>query len=183
MRFGDLMPAPYRLMVKPVLLIALAGTSAAITWQVQDWRYGSRLSEQSRLHTETLNQLNLATAAQRRAEQDKRLALEQRLASSEQTYYRALSDAQRDQGRLRDRLATADLRLSVLLDATTAVGNGSVSTTTATGGVVHGPTRAELAPAHAQRIIGITDDGDRGLIALAACQAYAESIWSSRKTQ
>ncbi|PCM47829.1 lysis protein [Pseudomonas fluorescens] len=172
----DLIPAPYRLLGKVVLLIALVGTSAAITWQVQDWRYGSRLSEQSRQHTETLNQLAQAAVVQQRAEQDKRLALEQRLAASEQTHYRALSDVQRDQGRLRDRLATADLRLSVLLDATSDAGDRSVSATTATGGVVHGPTRAELDPAHAQRIIGVTDDGDRGLIALAACQAYAKEV-------
>ena len=176
MRFGDLIPLPYRLPGKVLLLLALTGTSAAITWQVQDWRYGSRLSEQTRQHTETLNQLAQATAAQQRAEQDKRLALEQRLATSEQTHYRALSDVERDQGRLRDRLATADLRLSVLLDATSGAGNGSVSATTPTGGVVHGPTRAELDPAHAQRIIGVTDDGDRGLIALAACQAYAKEV-------
>lgn len=176
MCIGELIPAPYRLVVKGVLLAVLTGGSAAISWQVQDWRYGSRLAEQSRLHTDTLNQLTLASAAQQRAEQDKRLALEQRLATSEQTHYRALSDVQRDQGRLRDRLATADLRLSVLLDTTTGAGNGSVSATTATGGVVHGPTRVQLDPAHAQRIIGVTDDGDRGLIALAACQAYAKEV-------
>jgi hypothetical protein len=92
-----------------------------------------------------------------------------------------LTDVQRNQDRLRDRLATADLRLSVLLDATSA-GSGSVSaatataTATATGGVVHGPTRAELDPAHAQRIIAITDTGDRGLIALQACQSYAMAV-------
>ena len=176
MRLGELIPVPYRLLVSTVLLATLAGGSAAIAWQLQDWRYGKQLAEQARLHTETLNQLALVSAAQQRAEQDKRLALEQRLAASEQTHYRALSDVQRDQGRLRDRLATADLRLSVLLDATSDVGNRSVSATTATGGVVHGPTRAELDPAHAQRIIGVTDDGDRGLIALAACQAYAQEV-------
>ncbi|PNG40867.1 lysozyme [Pseudomonas asplenii] len=174
MRFGELIPAPYRLLAKGVLLAVLVGGSAAITWRVQEWRYGKQLAEQARLHTETFNQLALATVAQQRAEQDKRLALELRLATSEQTHYRALSDAQRDQGRLRDRLATADLRLSVLLDATT--GAGSLSTTTATGGMVHGPTRAELDPAHAQRIVSITDDGDRGLIALAACQGYVKAI-------
>jgi hypothetical protein len=163
-------------LAKGVLLAALAGGSAAIAWQVQDWRYGSRLSEQARLHAETLNQLALALAAQQRAEQDKRLALEQRLATSEQTHYRVLSDVQRNQGRLRDRLATADLRLSVLLDVTTGTGNGSMPATPATGGVVHGATRAELDPAHAQRIIGVTDDGDRGLIALTACQAYIQNI-------
>lgn len=176
MHLGELIPTPYRLVVKGVLLAVLVGGSSGITWQVQDWRYGKRLAEQARLHTETLNQLNLASAAQQRAEQDKRLALEQRLATSEQIHYRALSDVQRDQGRLRDRLATADLRLSVLLNTTTGAGNGSLSATTATVGVVHGSTRAELDPAHAQRIIGVTDDGDRGLIALAACQAYAKEV-------
>jgi len=176
MRLGELIPAPYRLVAKGVLLAVLAGASAVIAWQLQDWRYGKQLAEQARFHTETINQLALATVAQQRAEQDKRLALEQRLATSEQTHFRALSDVQRDQSRLRDRLATADLRLSVLLDAPTGAFNGSLSATTATGGVVHGPTRAELDPAHAQRIIGVTDDGDRGLIALAACQAYAKEV-------
>ncbi|WP_285416504.1 lysis system i-spanin subunit Rz [Pseudomonas sp. efr-133-TYG-5] len=176
MRLVELIPAPYRMLASAVLLATLVGGSAAIAWRVQDWRYGSRLSEQSRLHTEILNQLAQASAAQQRAEQNKRFALEQRLATSEQTHYRALSDAQRDQGRLRDRLATADLRLSVLLDATSGAGTGSMPATTAAGGVVHGPTRAELDPAHAQRIINITDDGDRGLIALAGCQAYVREL-------
>ena len=180
MRIGELIPAPYRLLAKSVLMVVLVGGSAAITWQVQDWRYGNQLAEQGRLHTEKLNQITLASAAQQRVEQDKRLALEQRLATSEQTHYRALSDVQRDQGRLRDRLATADLRLSVLLDASTDAGDGSVSATTATGGVVHGAKRAQLDPAHAQRIISITDAGDQGIIALAACQAYAKEVSTAK---
>ena len=176
MRFFDLIPAPYRLLAIGVLLATLAIGSAMATWQVQGWRYGRQLEEQARLQAERLNQQTLAAAVQQHAEQAKRLALEQRLSASEQTHYRALSDAQRDQGRLRDRLATADLRLSVLLDATESASGGTVSAPTATGGVVHGATRAQLDPAHAQRIIGITDAGDQGLIALAACQAYAKEI-------
>ena len=176
MRLVDLIPAPYRLLAVGVLWAVLVGGPVAITWQVQDWRYGQQLEQHARLQAETLNQLALAAVAQQRAEQDKRLALEQRLSASEQTHYRALSDAQRDQGRLRDRLATADVRLSVLLDATESTNGCSVPAAPSTGGVVHGPTRAELDPAHAQRIIGITDTGDRGLIALAACQAYAKEV-------
>ncbi|CAI8814889.1 prophage endopeptidase [Pseudomonas sp. IT-P74] len=176
MRLVDLIPAPYRVLVVGSVLVAVAGGAAASAWQVQAWRYGKQLAEQARLHTETLNQLTLASTAQQRAEQDKRLALEQRLSASEQTHYRVLSDAQRDQSRLRDRLATADLRLSVLLDATDSASGCAMSATPAIGGVVHGPTRAQLDPAHAQRIIGITDAGDQGLIALAACQAYAKEV-------
>ena len=109
-------------------------------------------------------------------EQDKRFALEHWLAASDQARYRALSDEQTQQARLRDRLATADLRLSVLLDAIGSNGSGGVQATTGAGGVVYGTARAQLAPEHAQRIIGITGDDDQGLIALQACQAFAKEV-------
>ena len=176
MRVIDLIPAPYRLLAVGFLLTALVGGSAASAWKVQDWRYGQQLAEQASLHKDDLIAISNAAADQVRTAQDNRLALEQRLSTSEQTHYKVLSDAQRNQARLRDRLATADLRLSVLLDTTDAGSGDTVSAATPTGGVVHGGTRAQLDPAHAQRIIGITDAGDQGLIALAACQAYAKEI-------
>ena len=157
-------------------ILLLAAVAAALAWQFQDWRYGRQLAEQARLNADTLNQLNVAAATAQQIEQDKRLALEQRLAASEQTHYRAMSDAQRDQDRLRDRLATADLRLSVLIDAGDAAQGCGVPATAGPGGVDHAAVRARLDPAHAQRIIAITDTGDRGLIALQACQAYVRAL-------
>ncbi|WP_052676500.1 lysis system i-spanin subunit Rz [Pseudomonas sp. 2(2015)] len=106
------------------------------------------------------------------AEQARRRALEDRLQANDKIHHQELTNAQATQARLRDRLATSDLRLSVLL-ATPSQGSGcGVSATTGPGGVVHGATRAELDPAAAQRIVAITDAGDQGLIALRACQAY-----------
>ncbi|UQS15551.1 lysis system i-spanin subunit Rz [Pseudomonas sp. HS6] len=157
-------------------VVLLAAGAAALAWQFQDWRYGRQLAEQARLHAETLNQMTLVAATAQQAEQDKRLALEQRLAASEQTHYRALSDAQRDQDRLRDRLATADLRLSVLIDAGDAAQGCGVPAASGAGGVDHATVRARLDPAHAQRIVAITGEGDRGLIALQACQAYIRAL-------
>ena len=87
--------------------------------------------------------------------------------------------AKTTQIRLRDRLATADLRLSVLLDTAATNDRNGVQATTGPGGVVHGTARAKLDQAHAQRIIGITSDGDQGLIALQACQMYAKAISGS----
>ena len=166
------MSIPWR--VIGVVLLALA--VAALAWQLQDWRYGRQLAEQARLNAETLNQLTLTAATAQQAEQDKRLALEQRLAASEQTHFRAMSDAQRDQDRLRDRLATADVRLSVLLDAGDVATGCALPAAAGAGGVDHATVRARLDPAHAQRIVSITDSGDRGLIALQACQAYVRAL-------
>ncbi|TWC49598.1 bacteriophage Rz lysis protein [Pseudomonas sp. SJZ080] len=173
--FG-LIPVSWRVIGVVVLLAVLAGGSAALAWRFQEGRYGRQLAEQARAHAETLNQLTLAAAARQQAEQDKRLTLEQQLSVSEQTHYRALSDAQRDQGRLRDRLATADVRLSVLLDASDTSIGCTVPTAPGASGVDHGTLRARLDPTHAQRIIAITDAGDRALIALQACQAYIRAL-------
>lgn len=170
------MPAFGLMSWRGIGLLVLAGFSAALAWHFQDWRYGRQLAEQARLQAETLNQLSLASATQQQAEQDKRLALEQRLSASEQTHYRALSDAQRDQGRLRDRLATADVRLSVLVDANDVASTCAMPAASGASGVDHGAPRARLDPAHAQRIIAITDAGDSGLIALQACQAYIGAL-------
>jgi hypothetical protein len=160
---------------KTVGVLALVFAGAGSAWQFQDWRYGKQLADQARLHAETLNHLATAGATAQQVELNKRLALEQQLSASEKTHFEKLTNAQNDQARLRDRLATSDLRLSVLLDADSA-GGYSVPTTSGAGGVVHGGARARLAPAHAQRIVAITDAGDQGLIALAACQAYVREV-------
>lgn len=55
---------------------------------------------------------------------------------------------------------------------TDPAGGCGVPATAGAVGVVHGVARVRLDPAHAQRIIGITHDGDQGLIALQACLAY-----------
>ncbi|NVZ82505.1 lysis protein [Pseudomonas yamanorum] len=156
-------------------LVAMAASFGA-AWQVQDWRLGRVLAEQGAQFETDLTAIGNAAAAQARTEQDKRLVLEQNLATSDQQHTKELSDAQRDQALLRDRLATADVRLSVLLDATDPASSCNVPATAGAVGVVHAARRAQLDPAHAQRIIAITDAGDQGLIALRACQAYLKEV-------
>ena len=161
-----------------LIILALMAGSAWTAWAWQANAYSQQLAaKEAAYQTERTNLAN-ANSAQILAEQKKRLALEQWLAASDQAHYRALTDEKTKQARLRDRLASADLRLSVQPDAATT-GCDGVPTTTSTGGVVYGAHRAQLDPAHAQRIIGITSDGDQGLIALQACQAYAKEISST----
>lgn len=153
-----------------VLCLVLVLSSAALAWQVQAWRYGRLLAQQAQAQAQQAQARAELTARQLLAEREARQQLEQRLQDSESRHFQELTDAQQTQARLRDRLATADVRLSVLVerDANCA----TVPSGTAASGLDHGPVRARLDPAHARRIIAITDAGDRGLIALRACQDY-----------
>ena len=163
---------PHKLAVWLVTMAIAFGAA----WQVQAWRCGGKLASQAALQADDLNNLTQAALRQQQAEQDKRLATEQQLAISDQQHTRELSDAKRNQALLRDHLATADVRLSVLLDAADSASGCGVPATTGAVGVVHAARRAQLDSTHAQRIISITDSGDQGLMALRACQDYAKEV-------
>ncbi|AFK70900.1 lysozyme [Pseudomonas putida SJTE-1] len=165
-----------------------AGGRGVWVWQASE--YGRQLADQAADYVQQLadkdraygrEREEAATAAlEQLAEQkSQRTDLEDRLQEQGKTHWQEMNDAQQIQDRLRDRLATADLRLSVLVDAGAFAapgGDGGVREAAGAGSVVHGAVRARLDPAHAQRIIGITDTGDRGLIALQACQAYVREV-------
>ncbi|MCU7647110.1 lysis protein [Pseudomonas piscis] len=156
-----------------VLGFALGGWLA---WSWQANAYGKALAEQAEAYSTDREQAATAVINWQGEQQDARRALEDRLATSDQTHHETLTHVQKDQARLRDRLATADLRLSVLLNTAGTGGGCGVPTTAGAGGLVHGAARAELDPAAAQRIVAIAGDGDQGLIALRACQDYVKGI-------
>ncbi|MGF6591069.1 lysis system i-spanin subunit Rz [Pseudomonas sp. 2835] len=164
----------WQLLVLALLLGLALGGGAAWVWQANS--YEKALALQNTDHQREREDAASAAIDRLGQEQTQRRALEDRLQAIDQTHYQELLDAQQTQARLRDRLATADLRLSVLLDATAQGGDCGVPASTSSTGVVHGAIRANLDPRHAQRIISITDRGDKGLIALKACQAYVRAI-------
>ena len=159
-----------------VLVLLAMAVSFGAAWQVQDWRYDGKLAKQAGQFQTDLDTIGNAATTQARAEQDKRLAAEQRATAADQQHSKELSDVQRNQALLRDRLATADVRLSVLLGATDSASGCNVPAAAGAVSVVHAARRAQLDPAHAQRIIAITDDGDNAVIALRACQAYVRAV-------
>ena len=161
----------------PVLALVLGfalGGWLAWTWQAN--AYGKDLADQAEAYSTDREQAATAVINWQETQQDARRALEDRLQANDETHYKELRDAQSNQARLRDRLATADLRLSVLLNTAASGGSGGVSASAGTCGVVHGGARAELDPAAAQRVVAIAGEGDQGLIALKACQAYVREV-------
>ncbi len=173
------MKAPGWLM--PVLALVLGfilGGWLAWTWQAN--AYGKDLADQAEAYSTDREQAATAVINWQETQQDARRALEDRLQANDETHYKELRDAQTNQARMRDRIATAEQRLSVLLNTAASSGGGGLPATPGACGVVHGGTRAELDPAVAQRIVAITGDGDQGLIALAACQSYVKEIVTSK---
>ena len=182
------MPLSWRIAVLAVAVGLYAGGRGAWVCQASD--YGKQLAEQAagyvqqlaakdRTHGREREEAAAAVLEQLAEQKSQRKDLKDRLQEQGNTHWKEMSDAQQIQARLRHRLATADLRLSVLVDAGAFAApgcDGGVRETTGTGSLVHGAVRAQLEPAHAQRIVAITDDGDRGLIALQACQAYVREV-------
>ncbi|PWY44438.1 lysis system i-spanin subunit Rz [Pseudomonas sp. RW405] len=182
------MPLNWRIALLAVAVGLYAGGRGAWVWQASE--YGKQLAEQAagyvqqladndRAHGREREEAAAAALEQLAEQKSQRQALEDRLQEQGKTHWKEMNDAKQTQDRLRDRLATADLRLSVLVDAGAFAaqgGDGGMREAAGTGGVVHGALRARLDRTHAQRIIGITDTGDRGLIALQACQAYVREV-------
>ncbi|MCE1059104.1 lysis protein [Pseudomonas alloputida] len=182
------MPMNWRIALLAAAVGLYAGGRGAWVWQANE--YGKQLAEQAadfvqqladrdRVHGREREEAAAAALEQLAEQKAQRKDLEDRLQEQGKTHWKEMNDAQQIQARLRDRLATADLRLSVLVDAGAFAApgcDGGVREAAGIGGVVHGTVRARLDPAHAQRIIAITDDGDRGLIALKACQAYVLEV-------
>lgn len=176
------------LAVGALLLTCAVSARTAWVWQANAYNaqlanqadnYGKQLAEKDRIYGLERERAAAAALDHLAEQQQARSALEARLRSQAQNHWQEMQDAQQTQARLRDQLATTDLRLSVLVDSGAVARSGYVGGLRAaagTGGVVPGAVRAQLDPAHAQRIIAITDEGDRGLIALQACQAYVREI-------
>ncbi|WP_028943037.1 MULTISPECIES: lysis system i-spanin subunit Rz [Pseudomonas] len=156
-------------------VLALMLLACALTWQVQGWHLERQLAQQAHACARQRQAQAESASAQLLAERQQRVGLEQQMQASDQLHYQELVDAREYQARLRDRLATADLRLSVVVERN-AAGCTTLPSAAGAGRLDHDAVRARLEPAHARRIIAITDRGDQGLIALRACQAYVRAL-------
>ncbi len=179
MNLLTLIPVRYQWLIGGGLVLALLLGAVSLGWVVQGWRLGQALAARDQSHAEAMARLHDAAARETRRAQNKRLALEQQLQASSQIQYRRLTDAEQQAARLRDRLATAELRLSVLAAEPAAADAGhhdQLPTTASAGRLVDGARRADIDRAAAQRIVAITGRGDRAIIALGMCQNYVRTL-------
>jgi len=169
----DLIPTPWRIGLAALALSALAIFFFKIGGSWEAGRYVEEKAKAARQRDEQMGRV----LADLRGAQEKGRLLALRVQANDETHQKELSSVQQNQKRLASRLATSELRLSVVLAATGHSASGEqLPAAASTVGVVHAGTRAELDPAFAQRVVAIAGDGDEGLTALAACQGYVKEI-------
>lgn len=158
----------------------LVAATAALVWIWQERKYEAQLNKKDATYQSQMAAIAKATAEefQRRAEQRK--DLEQRLSADESLKYGELQSAKKTNQALRDRLSTAELRLSVVLKAGPAGScNGQVSGTTTGTSLDDGTVRGYLQPETATAILDIGSDADRCAIKLKALQDREREIQSA----
>ena len=76
-------PATWRIAGWAALILLLMAGSGAAAWQVQDWRYGKRLSDQAMAHQSDLATISNAANTQTRQALEKQQAAEQARADND----------------------------------------------------------------------------------------------------
>ena len=161
-------------MNKP-LILAAAIAAFVLAWSFQELRYNSQISSIKAAHAEYV--ASVATAAadavQAHAAEAQRQA--KAVATIDHKYTQELANAQAESDRLRAAVRSGEQRLYINTNGS-ACGSG-LSGTATTASMDHAASRSQLDPAAAERIIALTDKGDRAIRQLTACQAYIKSLW------
>lgn len=164
----------YKLLAIGLAVAALMALSAAGAWNWQANAYGKQLAQQDALHSDTLGEIARASSRLLQAQQERRQALETRLAALDGQHYQELTHAEQTAARLTADLAAARQRLSV---RTTGHANSNgVPASAGTAGVDDGSDRAEIHPAVAAELAALAGDADRCAVKLTALQAWAREV-------
>lgn len=162
-----------KLVTNKFFLIAVAAST--ITYLFCNAIYEAKVSVLKTEYAQEQERIAKAYQAEIQKAVGKERELRERIELVDKKYYEELQDAKAKNAELRDRIASGDLRLSV---ATRTTSCSSVSGATETASVDNGEGRTELDPAHAERIIRITEYGDEQIRKLNACQAYVNELLS-----
>jgi prophage endopeptidase len=162
---------PVWLVVAVCLLIGLVAG-----WTVNGWRLDATLNAERQVHSDTLGEITRASEAQLRSQQEQRLLLEQRLADLDTTEHKELTDAQKENDRLRSLYTAADSELKRLrIDVKVARADVIVSATTGSSSMGDGAS-VELTDRAGRSVWHIRAGIIRDQAKLAYLQQYVKEI-------
>ncbi|AQZ96622.1 lysis system i-spanin subunit Rz [Halopseudomonas phragmitis] len=156
-----------------VLLGLIVGGIAA--WYWQDNRWSARLSRVDAVHSDTLAEIARVAAGQVQLEQEKRAELERQRRLIDEHYFKEYTDVTSINAELVADLAAARQRLSVR--AAGAICPGGVPPAAGAPGMDDGAgARADLHPAVAAGVVGVTGRADECRVRLGALQEWVRGV-------
>lgn len=156
------------------LLAALLGAFLSWQWQANSW--GNKLADTERRHAEQMTAITRAAAEAHATIRAREEALAERIAELDTRHYEEYRDAQKTNDQLAADLAAARQRLSVRVSHPAACGDRLPETTGAAGVDDGAGARADLHPATAAGVIGVTARADECRARLTALQEWADAV-------
>lgn len=156
------------------LFVAAFLSGLTVGWIARGWKADGELERARAEHHAQLRATAEANAKAILEQQAKRLSLESDLAAIDSRHHQELSNAQTESARLAADLATARRRLSVRAICPTVP-----ASPTSPGMDDAAGARADIHPADAERIVGVTGKADECRAKLTALQAWASRISSN----
>lgn len=165
------MPIKYKILIVFSTVLLLVITTAAITWQIQSWRYSSELANLTSGYEKKLSEINRISNEQLVVQQQKNNELQIKLTAIEKTQYQELINEKAKNDQLIDDLFTARKRLSITATSCTTNSSGlsKVSNASRLGNAT---ATAYLDSRTATALIRITRRGDEAIRQLSTCQQY-----------
>ncbi len=166
-------PATWRIAGWAALILVLMAGSGAGAWQVQDWRYGKRLSDQAMAHQSDLATISNAANTQTRQALEKQQAAEQARADNDAKATKEKANDLAENERLRRAADDSARRLRIA--GSCSAGGGHVPEATSTTSMGNAGT-VELASAARQTVFDIRAGIIADQAALRAAQTYIRDV-------
>jgi hypothetical protein len=146
-----------------------AAVAALGAWQVQDWRYNSRIAQMQEAHAVSLRKLSEAARSREQGLAEARQKVEVQYAQHKKRVATAAAGAQSELGRLRDELATPA--------AAGAASGDTRPAERADGAAVERQLLGQCAAA----LVGVAQDADRLAATVIGLQGYVRDVCAPGK--
>jgi hypothetical protein len=162
-----------------LVAVLAAALAVSATWAARDLVWSAKLADAERDHATAMAAVSNAAATQLTDNLKWMKALGAKLSALDLKGFQEFIDVQTERERLAADIASGNRRLWVRIRLP-AGGDGTGFRAPATR-MGHATALAELDPAFAGSLLGITRDGDIGVAQLNGCQDYAAAVSAPRR--
>lgn len=161
-----------RVLAVLIAALLLLATGSAAGWLVNGWRWQGKYEAQKAIYAAKDAAASSAVARLQADTRQKEAQAASRVAALDARYQKEITYAQVENDRLRAAVRAGDVRLRI------AIRNQSASVPEKAGaaGSADAGTSAELDPAAADWLVGLTAEGDDAIRQLTALQSYVRSV-------